>query len=200
MANQSLLNTNSELRLLLNSTKIIDRDFIIANPESFPQIGDFIRTSLFGLSGYYPLFDQWLESKVLPGILSGERCILMEYYRRRFSGLAIIKDDGIEQKLCCLRVMPEFQGSGTGLRLFERAFEHLENDMPLLSIAEEQRGTFKKLFSHYGFELAKEYKSYYRPLKDELSFNGLIEPKFIPVPASSRITPSGLILPTKRQA
>ncbi|WDM59975.1 GNAT family N-acetyltransferase [Pseudomonas sp. NEEL19] len=200
MANKSLLNTNSDFRLLLNSTKVIDRDFIIANPESFPQIVDFIRTSLFGLSGYYPLFDQWLESKVLPGMLSGERCILMEYYRRRFSGLAIIKDDGIEQKLCCLRVMPEFQGSGTGLRLFERAFEHLENDMPLLSIAEEQRGTFKKLFSHYGFELAKEYKSYYRPLKDELSFNGLIEPKFIPLPSSSRITPNGLILPTKRQA
>jgi len=200
MVNQSSLNTCSDLRLLLNSTRIIDRDFIIANPESFSQLGDFIRTSLFGLSGYYPLFDQWLESKVLPGILSGERTVLVEYYRRRFSGLAIIKDDGIEQKLCCLRVMPEFQGSGTGLRLFERAFEHLENDMPLLSIAEEQRDTFKKLFSHYGFELAKEYKNYYRPLKDELSFNGLIEPKFTPVPISSRITPSGLILPAKRQA
>ena len=96
--------------------------------------------------------------------------------------------------------MPEFQGTGVGLRLFERAFEKLENDMPLLSIAEEQRETFKKLFSHYGFELAKEYKGYYRPLKDELSFNGLIESKLTPVPVSSRMTSNGLILPAKRQA
>lgn len=200
MVNQSSLKASSELLLLLNSTKIIDREFILAHPGSLAQIGDFVRTSLFGLSGYYPLFDQWLESKVLPGMLSGERSILVEHYRRRFSGLAIVKDDGIEQKLCCLRVMPEFQGTGVGLRLFERAFEKLENDMPLLSIAEEQRETFKKLFSHYGFELAKEYKGYYRPLKDELSFNGLIESKLTPVPVSSRMTSNGLILPAKRQA
>lgn len=198
--NDSSLETSSELRLLLNSTRTIDRDFILENPECLAQIGDFVRTSLFGLSGYYPLFDQWLESKVLPGILSGERSILVEHYRRRFAGLSIVKDDGLEQKLCCLRVMPEFQGSGTGLRLFERAFESLENHMPLLSIAEEQKDVFKRLFSYYGFELAKEYKGYYRPLKDELSFNGLIEPKFTPVPVSSRIISNGLVLPVKRQA
>ncbi|EIU1446434.1 TPA: GNAT family N-acetyltransferase [Pseudomonas aeruginosa] len=198
--NRSSLDTSSELRLILNSTKIIDREFILANPETLAQIGDFVKTSLFGLSGYYPLFDQWLETKVLPGLIIGERSILVEHHQRRFSGLAIIKNDDFEQKLCCLRVMPEFQGSGTGLRLFERSFETLENDMPLLSIAEEQRDIFKKLFSYYGFELAKEYKGYYRPLKDELSFNGLIEPKFTLVSDSSKISPNGLIFPAKRQA
>ncbi len=197
MTNDSVHTISPELSLILKASKIIDRNFLLANPVALEDISSFIRSSLFGLSDFYPLFDRWLKTKVLPGLVTGERSILLEQNRGRFSGLAIVKDDGLEKKLCCLRVMPEFQGSGAGLRLFERAFETLDNDMPLLSIAEEQKDTFNKLFSYYGFELAKKYKNHYRPLKDELSFNGLIDQYFEPISTKNHRSPSGLILPKR---
>ncbi|WP_218022564.1 GNAT family N-acetyltransferase [Pseudomonas frederiksbergensis] len=157
--------------------KVIDRKFLIANPWAHDELMPLIMGHLYELSGYYPEFNQWLDHKVIPGLVSGERSILLEHSRGQLAGLAIVKDDSVEQKLCCLRVLPKFQGTGVGLKLFERSFEALNNSAPLLSIAEEQKHVFEKLFKYYGFELAKKYYSYYRPRKDELSFNGLIEPE-----------------------
>lgn len=155
--------------------KVIDRDFLIDNQQLGLEILPFILKHLSDLSEYYPDFNDWLSKKVLPGLIQGERSILLEYYRGQLSGLAIVKDSATEQKLCCLRVLPPYQGTGVGLKLFERAFEALDNRAPLLSIAEEQIDTFKKVFNYYGFELGRKYKDYYRPRKNELSFNGLIE-------------------------
>ncbi|MGU1385695.1 GNAT family N-acetyltransferase [Pseudomonas aeruginosa] len=160
---------------LSSPLKVIDHDFLIENPQRCADILPFVIKHLSDLSGYYPEFNDWLSGKVLPGLFQGERKILLEYYRGELSGLAIVKDTEAEQKLCCLRVLPPFQGTGVGLRLFERAFESLDNRKPLLSIAEEQTETFKKVFKYFGFELEKKYVDYYRPLKDEFSFNGLID-------------------------
>lgn len=157
--------------------KVIDRRFLIANPWAHDELMPLIMQHLYELSDYYPEFNHWLDHKVIPGLISGERSILLEHRRGQLAGLAIVKDDSVEQKLCCLRVLPKFQGTGIGLKLFEKSFEALNNSAPLLSIAEEQRHVFEKLFKYYGFELAKKYHSYYRPRKDELSFNGLIEPE-----------------------
>ena len=155
--------------------RLIDRNYLSSNPEAFQDLLPKIFYHLSELSGYYPGFDEWLNKKVLPGLISGERSILLECRRGDLSGLAIVKDDESEQKLCCLRVLPRYQGTGIGLKLFERSFEVLNNDSPLLSIAEEQLVVFRKIFQYYGFEIAKIYPDYYRPFKAELSFNGLIE-------------------------
>jgi hypothetical protein len=160
-----------------SSLKAVDQNFLIANPWAIDHVLPIIISHLHELSGYYPGFNAWLESKVIPGLLSGERTILLEHNRDSLSGLAIVKNDGLEQKLCCLRVLPRFQNTGVGLKLFERSFQVLNTNMPLLSIAEEQKPVFSRLFKYYGFELAKKYHDYYRPMKDELSFNGLIEPE-----------------------
>ncbi|OBU10762.1 hypothetical protein AYY17_14675 [Morganella psychrotolerans] len=71
--------------------------------------------------------------------------------------------------------MPKFQGSGIGLTLFEKSFELLNTKNPLLSISEEQNSQFLKIFKYYGFEFGEEYHQYYRPLKNEFSFNGLLK-------------------------
>lgn len=169
-----------------SSIRLIDSDFLLRNPDIYASTLPVILKYLTDLSGFYPEFNSWLYNKMIPGIVSGERSILLEHRRGTLSGLAILKNSEFEQKLCCLRVLPEFQGSGVGLRLFERAFELLNNDRPLLSVAEEQIPVFQKLFNYYGFELEKKYTGYYRPLKDELSFNGLIEPEPLVLRHTSR--------------
>lgn len=155
--------------------RLIDREYLNSNPDAIITLLPKVFQHLSDLSGYYPDFEEWLSKKVFPGLITGNRSIILEYRRSDLSGLAIVKNDGIEQKLCCLRVLPPYQGTGVGLKLFERSFDVLNNESPLLSIAEEQIAVFRKLFNYYGFEIAKIYPDYYRPCKAELSFNGLIE-------------------------
>ncbi|WP_410480268.1 GNAT family N-acetyltransferase [Pseudomonas sp. DCA-1] len=169
------LSREVDIDWITSSLKAVDQKFLIANPWAHDLVLPVIIAHLHDLSGYYPGFNAWLDYKVIPGLLSGERSILLEHNRGSLSGLAIVKNDGLEKKLCCLRVLPRFQNTGVGLKLFERSFQTLGTSMPLLSIAEEQKPVFGRLFKYYGFELAKKYHDYYRPMKDELSFNGLIE-------------------------
>ncbi|MET2530387.1 GNAT family N-acetyltransferase [Ralstonia pseudosolanacearum] len=154
---------------------MVDRDTLIRDPEGYHRALAVIKDQLGMISGFYPEFDGWFSSKVLPGLKKGERSILLEHTAGRLSGIAIVKSNASERKLCCLRVLPPYQGSGVGLRLFERAFDVLETRAPLLSVAEEQVANFDRIFKHYGFELAKEYRGLYRPKKTEFSFNGLLD-------------------------
>ncbi|NSX16165.1 GNAT family N-acetyltransferase [Cupriavidus taiwanensis] len=154
--------------------RVIDRNLYLKDPFEYRRALSLALNHLREVSGYYPEFEQWLAERVVPGLILGERSILLSESRGVLSGLAVVKDTPAEQKLCCLRVLPPFQGSGVGLKLFDRAFDVLENRTPLLSVAEEQIAVFDKIFRYYGFELAATYPEFYRPTKNEYSFNGLL--------------------------
>ncbi len=154
----------------------IDR-FSIASSEEAVRLIPAIHRELVGLSRLYPEFRDWFSQKVVPGIFTGERSLLVELRDDSIAGVAIIKDDGIEQKLCCLRVSTEFQKKGgVGYRLFERSMEELDTRYPLLSVSEDRFLEFRRIFNHFGYEKAWEYPELYRPGKIELSFNGLLLP------------------------
>lgn len=142
------------------------------------------------MSGFYPGFGKWFNRKVTPGLLDGTRSIIVAQGNDGIRGLAVLKDTDIEQKLCCLRVRQDLQGSGLGIKLFNRSFEVLQNDNPLLSVSEDNYGAFEKIFEHFGFEFVKAYDELYLPRKRELSFNGLLlpEPEMI-IPNSSMSEP-----------
>lgn len=160
---------------LTREVKLIDRAFLEHHSIEGEELLKVIIKHLTDLSLYYPEFVKWLSFKVLPGLYEGERKILLRHYKDDLAGIAIVKDTELEKKLCCLRVLPKYQGTGIGLKLFEDSFYTLGTDRPLLSIAEEQTHNFLRIFNHYGFELGEIYQDYYRPKKLELSFNGLIE-------------------------
>lgn len=154
--------------------KKIDNIFIENNKEFASILLNHIYEYLSNMSLYYPDFKTWIDNKVMKGIHTGERSILLEYSGEQIAGIAILKDTVEEKKLCCLRVLPQYEGSGIGLKLFERAFEELKTRMPLLSVAQENSLKFKKIFDYYGFTLEEKYPDYYRPQNTEFSFNGLL--------------------------
>ena len=128
------------------------------------------------LREFYPDFDVWLNNKVIPDLELGDRAILTEYRDGHLAGFAIIKDDGAEKKLCCLRIIKQFQNSrGMGVRLFERAFEELSCEKPLLSVAEEHVLPYSRMFKYFGFEHSVRYSDIYRIGKDEYAYNGLLD-------------------------
>lgn len=132
------------------------------------------------ISLYYPNFSLWYQERVSPGLVNGTRKILVRHINGELAGVAIIKKTQDEKKICCLRVFPKFQGTGVGVRLFVDAFQALETEQPLLSVAEEQLPKFEQIFTHFGFSLVQKYRDIYRANKEEFSFNGvLLLPKTI---------------------
>jgi len=100
-------------------------------------------TNLSMLSEQYPDFRNWLEKKVFTGLYDGTRSILLEWRDGKIAGLAILKNEIEEKKLCCLRIMPEFQNKGIGIKLFQRSFAELGTEKPLLSALGKSRYTLE---------------------------------------------------------
>lgn len=152
----------------------LDQASLMANPELLEVFLRLIQEDIRFLRGSYPYFDEWLSTKVLPGLASGERTIVVEERLGRAAGLVILKHTHAERKLCTLRVRPEFEFRGLGVRLFDMAFEVLQTRYPLLSVSEVALPKFSKLFQHFGFVYEAAYRGLYVPRVHELAYNGLL--------------------------
>lgn len=125
-------------------------------------------------SDSYPEFLRWINGKVIPGIYSGERTVIIEKREGRIAGLLILKHMGTEKKLCTLRVRDPYQNKGLGVRLFENAFQILNTEYPLLSVSDQNLEKFSRIFEHFGFRKEKEYQGLYLPSITEHAFNGTL--------------------------
>lgn len=171
----------------MNTSVMIDAASLARDPEQTSVVLSEVLTHVHDLRDFYPNFDAWLTDHVLPGLSGGDRAILVEHRNGVLAGLAILKDDELEKKLCCLRVLPGFQDTGLGYRMFEKAFDQLETRSPLLSVAEERLPAFRRLFDHFGFELAETHQGLYREGRMEFAFNGvLMLPHALPNASQSR--------------
>lgn len=98
----------------------------------------------------------------------------------RIVGVAIIKNDLQEKKICTLRVTREYQHQGIGHNLVEMCMQQLHTDKPMITLHTSKLNQFEKLLNYYNFELQQTQKHYYSIFNTELVFNGLLpEKKFI---------------------
>ena len=156
------------------TTVVLDRILAAQDPAKFSYFENLASCNLHHLSQFYPDFPTWYSQKVENGLHTGQRIVLLKYVGKDLGGIAILKDTKDEKKLCCLRVLPAFEGSGIGIRLFAESMERLKTERPLLSVSEEQAPKFERVFRHFGFELARKYRHLYRQNRTEFSFNGLL--------------------------
>lgn len=157
------------MRLLINHA-VVAEDSSILNRSLMLLHED----ALF-LRGSYPCFDSWLLRKVIPGIMQGERSLIIELRADRIAGFMILKHSKNERKLCTLRVRPDFESRGIGVRLFNEAFEALQTTRPLLTVSETNAPKFEMLFRYFGFSKEATYENLYVPRVRELAFNGLLD-------------------------
>jgi ribosomal protein S18 acetylase RimI-like enzyme len=175
----------------MNVSAVIDRVSLDRDPERIQGMLAEVNSHVQHLNKFYPQFEQWMALRVMPGITAGERSILVEYRAGLLAGIAIVKDDGIEKKLCCLRVLPEFRDTrGLGVRLFDKAFDVLEEHAPLLSVTEERLSSFERIFRYFGFEIGEKYQDLYRIGKAEYSFNGSLNTDKAPITSSTKCLPN----------
>jgi hypothetical protein len=81
---------------------------------------------------------------------------------------------GNERKICCLRVLPEYQNRGIGVKLFIRSMDRLETDKPLLSISSNNLNRFKNIMDYLNFKQYQHYPDLYRKNSEEISYNGYL--------------------------
>jgi ribosomal protein S18 acetylase RimI-like enzyme len=143
-----------------------DREILLSIYQTY---FDSVYNRLKNAKQFYPEFQDWYYSKVIPDILNNEREFIFENRDDKIVGLSLIKYE--EKKLCTLKVFEEYQNNGFGLKLFEKSFEKLNTNKPFLTVSEENYNQFKKIFNYYNFELTSVKYGYYRSGKVEYFFN-----------------------------
>lgn len=125
------------------------------------------------LDAFYPDIGYWYVNTVLPGVVLGSDSLLLATEADRVVAFALGKKTPQETKLRCVRVLPQYQQSGLGIRLIDRMLEELEDRHPHVTVAEELFHQYSRLFvQRYGFRLDAVEKGLYRPGKLEYLFNG----------------------------
>lgn len=124
------------------------------------------------LDAYYPDVSHWYINKVIPGLSLGEDKLIIARDGLNIAGVALGKM-GEESKLRCVRVHPDYQGTGLGIRLIDQMLELIEDGNPGVTVSEEMLHLYSRPFvKRYGFELSDVSKGRYRRGKLEYAFNG----------------------------
>lgn len=126
----------------------------------------------------YQGFQSWYEGLYTEEFeLKYNREIIICEEQFRIVGVAIIKNDLQEKKICTLRVAREYQHQGIGHNLVEMCMQQLHTDKPMITLHKSKMNQFEKLLSYYNFELEQTQKHYYSIFSTELVFNGLLPEK-----------------------
>lgn len=130
-----------------------------------------IKPQLSLLDVYYPEINSWFKNKFLSNNNPDNLALGAFNNDGRLIGFTLGKK-GSERKLRCIRVFPEYQSTGIGLKLIERTMDLLECDNPLVTVSEELFHHYSRIFiNRYGYELNSVNKGMYRKGKLEYIFN-----------------------------
>lgn len=140
------------------------------------EIYKFLGRLIFEYHGFSKWYsDLFLESAEL----KSNREIIICENELKIAGIAILKKDKEEKKICTLRVAKEFQHQGIGHQLVEMCMQELCTEKPMITLHQNKLNQFEKLLEYYNFELEQTQKHYYSIFSTELVFNGFLPEKKI---------------------
>ncbi|QAS78762.1 N-acetyltransferase [Rhizobium acidisoli] len=143
---------------------------------SFPLVNRELETLRFirGLSEDYPDIQNWYISKVVPGLRLGTRFLLPVHRNGELVAVGIAKNDGLERKICTVRVAPHHAGRGLGLRVFDGLLKWLDDDQPGLTVSGTKLPAFERIFDWYGFKFTGVENDVYVRGRQEFGYNDAI--------------------------
>lgn len=125
------------------------------------------------LNQYYPDIEYWYVNKVVPGLIVGNDKLLVAHDNGIIAGIALGKMGEDESKLRCVRVHPDHQNGGLGIRLIDGMLDLIGERQPGVTVSEEMLHLYSRAFvKRYNFELSDVTKGRYRRGKLEYGFNG----------------------------
>jgi len=116
----------------------------------------------------YQNYLNWYYTKNIPRVLNKEGEIIFYLDGLTVAGLAILKKDSKESKICTLLINDEYQKKGYSKKILESAFEYLETDKPLITIPTKRLDEFQKIIDAYNWQEDSRSNIY---LSEEVIFN-----------------------------
>ena len=186
LKNMYLNNINNKENIVLK-TKIYKCQFM--KQDNLAQlIVDFVGSPieafeyLVDLESVYPNFYYWYHNTVWEDMKKGKngRAIIIALsnvringnIEQRITGIAILKSNHKEKKICTLRVFNKYRSQGVGSLLLKYCFKYLGTKKPLISISQYSLKYFFKFIEKYNWKLVEILDGYYQRGCKEYVFNG----------------------------
>lgn len=129
------------------------------------QDADFksLKHLLQPVSPMYPNFDAWLNFTFRRSLTSGKRKIVTAYYGSELAGIALLKSDLSERKICTFYISESFRELGIGQKLLDVAIDTLDSSDSFITVSEERDSGLSPLLRSKGFKLVSSVPKLYRP-------------------------------------
>lgn len=137
------------------------------------QDADFksLKHFLLSISPMYPNFEVWLNFTFRRNLTSGKRKIVTAYYGSELAGVALLKSDLAERKICTFYISEPFRGLGIGQKLLDIAIDTLNGSDSFITVSEERNGELSPLLYSKGFRLIDTVPKLYRPDSTEYFYS-----------------------------
>lgn len=123
----------------------------------------------------YPNHFNWYWSKTVPAVLKGTREILVCTVEREIAGVAFLKREDGEKKICTFLVLENYRRMGVSTELLKRVFDFLGTTKPLITIADYKLKMFEGIIKKYEWQQTQVLnEGYYNSISREIVFNGKI--------------------------
>ena len=116
----------------------------------------------------YQEYLKWYYTKNIPRVLNGTGEIIFYLDGLTVAGLAILKKDPDEAKICTLMINEEYRKKGYSKELLESSFDYLGTDKPLITIPSNRIEEFNKIIEFYDWKESTRTDKY---LSEEIIFN-----------------------------
>ena len=116
----------------------------------------------------YPEYLNWYYGKNIPRVLNGTGDIIFYLDGFIVAGLAILKKDITEAKICTLMINEEYRKKGYSKELLESSFDYLGTDKPLITIPTNRLDEFQKIITAYSWKESIRTDKYFT---EEVIFN-----------------------------
>lgn len=136
-----------------------------------PHLVQLVSHLLYNLDSLYPDFNHWFRSKILGPRHFERRCIITAHVANKIAGIAILKSDPCEKKICTLSVTPEFRRHSIGKILFLESLMILNTPQPHFTISSRHIDSFYPLLERFNFQLSSIKHGLYRTKNTEFIFN-----------------------------
>lgn len=102
------------------------------------------------IENIYPEVEHWYINKVIPRVMLEKDIVLVIYSpENEVAGFAIAKNNKEEKKLCCLIIMPDYQGRGYAIKLIKKIQKELNEEKLHCSVSEDLLPLYLKIFINH---------------------------------------------------
>lgn len=162
-----------ELQKLSGDVKLYALSSLVQNHKLFGKYAHEAYLATDFICADYPKHFEWYWTKEIPRVLDGTGEVIFCKIGHEISGVAFLKKDSTESKICTFYVAEKYRGNHIASKMLEVAFRYLGTTKPLISIADYKISMFEPIIKKYNWKLTQTMpKGYYNNSSCEYVYNG----------------------------